>query len=788
MATYMGFEPAKKAPYYFVSYSTEDSARVAEYCLRMRKDNLPLWYDHGIEHGEDFDRIISEHIRFCEAVLLFMSKTPLGKEDTFVRKEFNIARKRGKPIHVIYIDPITIDDVPVQYDLWWEELSRIQGVIAYKMGIEQTVEEIYKAIHFTPNKEYGNDDDGSDDDDDERKRRKRKPQKTNNRYSPLPPDGFRYFLGGMPYSDDKQILGRPWNGLRVRPLKTALNEIFYHWNTDQVFQNSDGSEFKPDFLKLLLVACRDSGLDGERIDEILAHNVDTDPVRNKNCKFFRLFYEEIFKGKDRPKEFYWSNTYSEQVRIAPLFQGVGDFSDKFCDPSTNGDTVRQLFSTHTKEICSFLDIDTPSKLFDNIMISAAERRGEVIWLDNSGHPPVNLGSVDDFIKRMRTFTDLKSTKSMVNFLRDFSFAPVSEGSERYVLKSREGVSFLSEIYDDSIKNEKELCELLGITEVSKAAIANYFTLLMEYVKITRPASLELSTRYGNIAFSCTDLAADVKRMVKGYCEMMHGENVPDAVKQAERSRISCNVTLAQAFEHHKVLGASKSGDSCDRYASLLRSDASAADYIRLFGDDNPTVWWQNKSTPLSKYVADKIDVLGVSDLAGFLENTPVVTAYVERNKKFVKDTDREFDVLFAARKAKFNEFETRVASIDRDSDKVMDYVRIEDSTGEPEAPVTDAPAKEPTESPSAEIRTPEVSPADSPEAPVAETAPTEAPAEPSPQAEEAPARAPEPPKTEEPPAPEPPLDPAPTRRARLPRKKSGDTSTTEQRLSELPDF
>lgn len=778
MATYMGFEPAQKAPYYFVSYSTEDSARVAEYCQRMWNAGLPLWYDHGIEHGEDFDRIISEHIRFCEAVLLFMSKTPLGKEDTFVRKEFNIARKRGRPIHVIYIDPISIDDVPVQYDLWWEELSRIQGVIAYEQDVEQTVEEIYKAIHFTPDDSGGGGGGGP------------VPPPSNNKYTSLPAEGFRYYLGGMPYSDDRRILGKTLNGLRVEPLKKALNKIFYYWNTDQVFKDSNGSEFKPDFLKLILVACRDSGLDGERIDEILSHNVDTDPTRNKNCKFFRLFYEEIFKGRDRPKEFYWSNSYSEQARLTPLFQDVGDFSDKFCDPSAVGDAVRQIFSTHTKEICSFLNIDNPSKLFDSIMISAAERRGEVIWLDNSGNPPVNLGSVDDFIKRMRTFTDLKSTKSMVNFLRDFSFAPISEGSDRYVLKSREGVSYLAEIYDDSIKNEKELCELLDIAEVSKAAIANYFTLLMEYIKITKTTKLELSTRYGHMTFNSVDFVSDVKRVIKGYCEMVYGEGVSEAGKQAERSKITCFVKLAQAFEYHKVLGASKSGDSCERYASLLQSDANAAEYIRLFGDDNPTVLWKNQSTPIADYVKAKIALLSATDLVDFLKNTPVVSAYVERNKRLIKDADREFETLFVTRKAKFNEFESHVASIDRDNDKVMDYIRIEDSRGEPEAPAaTDASATAPTvEKPSVEIPTAEVGKAERAGAPAAEITQTEAPAEPCATATGAPVTALEPPKTDEPPASEPPKDHDKTRRARRPRKRSGDTSATEQRLSELLGF
>ena len=70
-------------------------------------------------------------------------------------------------------------------------------------------------------------------------------------------------------------------------------------------------------------------------------------------------------------------------------------------------------------------------------------------------------------------------------------------------------------------------------------------------------------------------------------------------------------------------------------------------------------------------------------------------------------------------------------------------------------------------------------------APVAEQPQTEAPAEPCATAS---VTAPEPPRTDEPPVSEPSKDQEKTRRARRPRKKSGDTSATEQRLSELLGF
>ncbi len=647
MSTDMGFEPTEISPYYFISYSTEDKDRVAEYLLRMNADGFPLWYDKGIPPGANFDRVISEHIRECEAVILFMSKVPFKKEDSFVRTEFNIAKRRKKEVHVIYLDEIADNEVPAEYDLWWDQLGRIQGFFATRIGFEDAIKQIYNAVGFDPKtgggggpvKKPGNDKGGWE-----------PPKPIIEIYpldvSPISPSGYKYYLGGLTFSDDPAILGKPpVNGVRTKRLIEALKEIFYHWQTDVVFADADGSELKEDFLNLMRAySSRSGAIDGGRLQEILSHNVDVDPTRNRNGKFFRLFYEIIFQGRERPREFYWSNNIS-RARLTPLFKDVNDFSDKFCEESAVGENVRKIYHTHTKEICSFLEISKPDQLIDSIMISTVKRRGEVIWLDDSGGSLVNLGSVNEFIKKMSVFSELQSMRSMVNFLRDFGFEPVSEGSDRYVLFSRDNKSFLTEIYENSIKNDPELFDLLNITEDGREMLANYLTLLKEYINITSAKQISIPTKRGVMTFGVAGFTADVKRVTKEYCELKFGDGVSEAVKNSEFPQKLGFLKIAQLLDKYGIIKATDGSELVNRCLDIVSGNKGADAYIQLFADEKPTIVWRNQQVTVEEYIERKVESLEDGAVLSFFNSTPIVEAYISGNKTLAARMAKEFKAL-----------------------------------------------------------------------------------------------------------------------------------------------
>lgn len=130
MATYLGFDPKDTPPYYFVSYNTGDKDTVQLYVTEMDRRGLSLWYDGGLHTGDVWEETISKHLAACEAVIMFISASIFQKEDSFVRKEFNIARKDGKRILVILLGAIDENEIPPKYAFWWSDIKDLQCVVA----------------------------------------------------------------------------------------------------------------------------------------------------------------------------------------------------------------------------------------------------------------------------------------------------------------------------------------------------------------------------------------------------------------------------------------------------------------------------------------------------------------------------------------------------------------------------------------------------------------------------------------------------------------------------------
>ena len=71
MSAYLGFLPTKNPVYYFVSYNNEDAHRVGPIAKTMSHSGINLWYDHGIEYGDNSEITITERIQNVQAVILF---------------------------------------------------------------------------------------------------------------------------------------------------------------------------------------------------------------------------------------------------------------------------------------------------------------------------------------------------------------------------------------------------------------------------------------------------------------------------------------------------------------------------------------------------------------------------------------------------------------------------------------------------------------------------------------------------------------------------------------------
>ncbi len=148
LATNFGFMPLLEGKRYFISYKSEDSERIRDIICRLNEKGVPMWYDYGIEKGERWSAEINANIKECEAVLLFVTKRLFSYEDTYVRKEFRLAKMHHKKIYVIWLDSLNPDenpeDVNDSLEDWYIDIEELQGIKMTGKSAEQIA---WSAIH-----------------------------------------------------------------------------------------------------------------------------------------------------------------------------------------------------------------------------------------------------------------------------------------------------------------------------------------------------------------------------------------------------------------------------------------------------------------------------------------------------------------------------------------------------------------------------------------------------------------------------------------------------------------
>lgn len=153
MACYLGFQPTDEKEYYFVSYNSEDVGKIGPIVQKLNDSAVPLWYDYGLEYGEKWESEISGRIKDAKAIIMFFTKGILDKEESYVRKEYNMATKfYEKKVYVVLLDKINKADVPYTIVPWWIDVESRHCIDASENGrIEILCEEIKKALKFEKN-------------------------------------------------------------------------------------------------------------------------------------------------------------------------------------------------------------------------------------------------------------------------------------------------------------------------------------------------------------------------------------------------------------------------------------------------------------------------------------------------------------------------------------------------------------------------------------------------------------------------------------------------------------
>ena len=118
--TALPFAPYEgQEPYIFVSYAHKNKDKVYPIIKRLHEMGYRLWYDEGIEAGDKWFKVISDHLRRSACMLLFWS--PEAEKSQWVGKEILIALNNGIRIAGSVIIQTTIPDELVDVQMLFHE-------------------------------------------------------------------------------------------------------------------------------------------------------------------------------------------------------------------------------------------------------------------------------------------------------------------------------------------------------------------------------------------------------------------------------------------------------------------------------------------------------------------------------------------------------------------------------------------------------------------------------------------------------------------------------------------
>ncbi len=94
--------------YLFVSYAHKDSADVLPAIEALAAAGCRVWYDEGIEAGDDWAGKIGSSLEKASAVLFFASKSSVTREN--VLRELSFAKERGIPVLTAGLGRVSLPD------------------------------------------------------------------------------------------------------------------------------------------------------------------------------------------------------------------------------------------------------------------------------------------------------------------------------------------------------------------------------------------------------------------------------------------------------------------------------------------------------------------------------------------------------------------------------------------------------------------------------------------------------------------------------------------------------
>jgi hypothetical protein len=125
-------------PYVFVSYAHKDGRLVFPEIHALHERGLRIWYDEGIDPGNEWPDEIARALHRASVFLVFVSRSAV--ESRNVRNEINFALNREKPFLAVYLEDIHL---PPGLEL---RMGDIQAIMKWRMTEEHYVRKIVSSF------------------------------------------------------------------------------------------------------------------------------------------------------------------------------------------------------------------------------------------------------------------------------------------------------------------------------------------------------------------------------------------------------------------------------------------------------------------------------------------------------------------------------------------------------------------------------------------------------------------------------------------------------------------
>ncbi|MCE0499001.1 MAG: SUMF1/EgtB/PvdO family nonheme iron enzyme [Methylacidiphilales bacterium] len=127
-----------REPYIFVSYSHKDGTEVFSEISRLNQHGYRIWYDEGIDPGNEWTEEIARALEGAAYFMVFISEDSV--RSTNVRNEINFALNRGKPFLAIHLADIKL---PSGLEL---RMADIQAIYRWQISDDQYYRKLERAL------------------------------------------------------------------------------------------------------------------------------------------------------------------------------------------------------------------------------------------------------------------------------------------------------------------------------------------------------------------------------------------------------------------------------------------------------------------------------------------------------------------------------------------------------------------------------------------------------------------------------------------------------------------